>query len=228
MAMRIHDLTMPIAPGHVRWPAETSVRGDTSKGDLYQVTTLKVSCHGFTHVDAKRHYFTDAPAIEATALEDVVGDCAVIDLLDAQPNEAIAPEKIAPRFDHVQPRDMILFKSGWDRHRDFRTKEFWLDAPYLTREAALLLKDKGVRTVAYDFPQDYCIRLLLSGEARPIEEHVTHDILLRAADRNTRRAVIAAVFTTYSIICTPARSRMSCVTCSSIGRASPDNSSRMQ
>lgn len=193
--MRIHDLTMPIAPGHVRWPADTSVRGDTSKGDLYQVTTLKVSCHGFTHVDAKRHYFTDAPAIEATALEDVVGDCAVIDLLDAQPNEAIAPEKIAPRFDHVQPRDMILFKSGWDRHRDFRTKEFWLDAPYLTREAALLLKDKGVRTVAYDFPQDYCIRLLLSGEARPIEEHVTHDILLRAGVHMIEYVVNTAAIT---------------------------------
>jgi arylformamidase len=193
--VRIHDLTMPIAPGHVRWPAETSVKGDTAKGDLYQVTTLKVSCHSFTHVDAKRHYFTGAPAIEATALEDVVGDCAVIDLLDAQPNEAIAPEKLAARFGHVQPRDMILFKSGWDRHRDFRSKEFWLDAPYLTREAALFLKEKGVRTVAYDFPQDYCIRLLLSGEARPIEEHVTHDILLRAGVHMIEYVVNTAAIT---------------------------------
>jgi len=34
-------------------------------------------------------------------------------------------------------------------------------------------------TICYDFPQDYCIRLLLSDERRPTEEHVTHDILLR-------------------------------------------------
>src|SRR5262249_4919656 len=134
----------------------------------------------FTHVDARRHYFADGATIEATPLEEVVGDAAVIDLMDVTANEAIGPEKLGPRFGHVRPQDKILFKSGWDRKRSFRTPEFWLDAPYLTREAALFLKEKGVRTVAYDFPQDYAIRLLLKGEVRPIEEHVTHDILLRS------------------------------------------------
>ncbi len=159
---------------------EKSIKGNTEQGDLYQITTIKVTCHGFTHVDAKRHYFTGAPTIEATPLNDVVGDCAVIDLMDVAPNEAIGAERLSARFAHVRPSDLVLFKTGWDRQRDFRNKEFWLDAPYLTREAALFLKDQGVRTVAFDFPQDYCIRLLLSGEVRPIEEHVTHDILLRA------------------------------------------------
>jgi len=178
--MRIIDLTMPIITDHVRWKAERTAAGDTTRGDLLQVTTLKVSCHSFTHVDARRHFFGDGATIEATPLEDVVGDAAVIDLMDVAPNEAVGPDKLAPRFAHVQPGDRILFKSGWDTKRSFRTKEFWLDAPYLTREAALFLRDKGVRTIAYDFPQDYCIRLLLNGEVRPIEEHVTHDILLRA------------------------------------------------
>ncbi len=178
--MRIIDLTMPIITDHVRWKAERSISGDTGNGDLFQVTTLKVSCHSFTHVDARRHYFGDGATIEETPLEDVVGDAAVIDLMDIEPNEAVGPEKLASRFGGVRPGDKILFKSGWDTKRSFRTKEFWLDAPYLTREAAQFIKDKGVRTVAYDFPQDYCIRLLLSGEVRPIEEHVTHDILLRA------------------------------------------------
>jgi kynurenine formamidase len=131
-------------------------------------------------VDARKHYFGDGPTIEATPLEDVVGDAAVIDLMDAQPNEAIGPDKLSTRFGHVRTGDKILFKSGWDQKRSFRTKDFWLDAPYLTREAALFLQDRGVTTIAYDFPQDYVIRLLLHGEVRPIEEHVTHDILLRA------------------------------------------------
>ncbi len=178
--MRIIDLTMPIIADHVRWKAERNVTGDTTKGDLFQVTSIKVSCHSFTHVDAKRHYFGDGPTIEATPLDDVVGDAAVIDLMDVEPNEAVGPEKLASRFGHVQSGDKILFKSGWDTKRDFRTKEFWTEAPYLTREAALFLKEKDVRTIAYDFPQDYVIRLLLHGEIRPVEEHVTHDILLRS------------------------------------------------
>src|SRR5690606_4967736 len=165
---------------HVRWKAERTIAGDTTKGDLFQVTTLKVSCHAFTHVDSRRHYFGDGQTIEATPLEDVVGDAAVIDLMDVEPNEAVGAEKLAARCGHVRPGDMVLFKSGWDAKRSFRTREFWTEAPYLTRGAARFLKDKGVRTVAYDFPQDYAIRLLLHGEVRPIEEHVTHDILLRA------------------------------------------------
>ena len=38
---------------------------------------------------------------------------------------------------------------------------------------------RSPKAVAFDFPQDYCIRLLLKGEIRPIEEHVSHDVLLR-------------------------------------------------
>src|SRR6476620_11169455 len=34
--------------------------------------------------------------------------------------------------------------------------------------------------VAFDFPQDYPIRLLLDGHIAPTPEHVTHDVLLRA------------------------------------------------
>ena len=39
--------------------------------------------------------------------------------------------------------------------------------------------ERGPTACAFDFPQDYVIRLLLDGEVRPIPEHVTHDVLLR-------------------------------------------------
>jgi arylformamidase len=178
--MRIVDLSMPIRAGHPRWPADISFTGDLAKGDLAQVTTVKVSCHAFTHVDARRHMFLDGATIEATPLARVVGDCAVIDLMDVKPNEAIGADRLAPRAGHLQRGGMALFKTGWDRQRSPYTTDFWLDAPYLTRDAAQWLKDSGITTVGYDFPQDYTIRLLLKGEVRPLVEHVTHDILLRA------------------------------------------------
>lgn len=178
--MRIIDLSMPITADHPRWKTEVSATGDLAKGDLAQVTWIRVSCHAFTHVDARRHMFADGATIEATPLGDLVGRCAVLDLMDAAPNEALGPERLAARGKHVKTGGMLLFKTGWDRHRSPQTKEFWLDAPFLTREAALWIKDTGVKTVAYDFPQDYTIRLLLKGEVRPLAEHVTHDVLLRA------------------------------------------------
>jgi arylformamidase len=178
--MRIVDLTMPIEPGHPRWTMERSIKGDLAKGDLFQATTVRLPCHGFSHVDARRHFFLDGATIEATPLEAVVGEAAVVDLKDARPNEAIGPERLADRFAHVRPRDKVILATAWDRQRSWRELAFWREAPYLTRDAALFLRDRGVTAVAYDFPQDYVIRLLLDGDIRPIEEHVTHDILLRA------------------------------------------------
>jgi kynurenine formamidase len=49
----------------------------------------------------------------------------------------------------------------------------------MTREAAAWLLERRPRAVAFDFPQDYAIRLLLKGERRPLAENVTHDVLLR-------------------------------------------------
>lgn len=178
--MRIIDLSMPIAGGHPRWATEVTATGDLAKGDLAQVTWLKVSCHAFTHVDAKRHMFADGATIEATPLDDLVGRCAVVDLMDLQPNEAVGPEKLAERGKHIKRGGMVLLKSNWDRQRAATTKEFWLDSPYITREGAEWLLATGIRTIGYSFAQDYPIRLLLKGEKRPLAEQVTHDVLLRA------------------------------------------------
>jgi arylformamidase len=177
--MRIIDLSMPIVGEHVRWKAERTIAGNVTAGDMFQVTTIKVSCHSFTHVDAKRHYFADGRTIEETPLDAVVGFAEVIDLMDAAPNEAIGAAKLSSRMAGVAPGAKVLLRTGWHRHRSWRDKAFWLDSPYLTRDAAEYLSSLAIQTIAYDFPQDYCIRLLLSGEVRPIEEHVTHDILLR-------------------------------------------------
>jgi arylformamidase len=177
--MRIIDLSMPLLTEHVRWKNEQSASKRPVGDDMIQVTTIKVSCHSFTHVDAKRHFFPGAPTIEATPLDDVVGDAAVVDLTDVAPNEAIAPEKLAARWDHVVAGDRVILKSAWHRHHSFETEAFWREAPYLTKESAQWLLDRQIRTICYDFPQDYAIRLLLDGHNPPVEDQVTHDILLR-------------------------------------------------
>ena len=87
--------------------------------------------------------------------------------------------RLAGRAAHVRPGDIVVIKSRWEEHRSPKTPEFWTDAPYMSRAAADWLLERAPRAVAFDFPQDYTIRLLLQGEVRPLEEHVTHDVLLR-------------------------------------------------
>lgn len=172
------DLTMPIVD-HFRWPVERRLVADHDQGSLFQVTWQGFAVHSFTHIDSPRHYFVDGKTTDDITLEHTIGPAAVLDLLTIEPNTAIDRSLLEERGAHVMPQDIVVFKTGWGDRRSVATPEFWLDAPYLDRSAAEWLLSRSPKAVAFDFPQDYCIRLLLSGDVRPIEEHVSHDVLLR-------------------------------------------------
>jgi arylformamidase len=175
---RIVDLSMAIE-NHFRWPVERHLRSDHARGDLFQVTWLGWPVHGFTHMDSPRHFFADGRTTSDIPLEATVGEAAVVDLTPIAPNAAITPERLTAAAAHVQAGDIVVLKSCWEQQRSPRTPEFWTEAPYVSREAALWLLERAPRAVAFDFPQDYAIRLLLQGEVRPLAEHITHDVLLR-------------------------------------------------
>lgn len=175
--MQIIDLTMPIEP-HFRWPAELTVKGDIAAGDQFRVSKLATPCHGFSHVDATAHFVAGAPTIEATPLARVVGPCRVLDLSGRPENAPIEPDHLAAADAGGAEGEILLLATHWNDRRDYRDKSFWTQAPWLTRESALWLASRKPTAVAFDFPQDYPIRLLLEGKEVPKPEHVTHDILL--------------------------------------------------
>jgi arylformamidase len=175
---RMIDLSMAIED-HFRWPVERHLRSDHAKGDLFQVTWLGWPVHGFTHMDSPRHFLRRRQDHERHPPGRKVGEAAVIDLTPIAPNQAITAKRLDAAAGHLQPGDIVVMKSCWEQHRSPRTPEFWTEAPYMSRQAAEWLLDRRPRAVAFDFPQDYTIRLLLQGEIRPLEEHVTHDVLLR-------------------------------------------------
>ena len=177
--MNIIDLSMPVDTGHFRWPIERGVKGDFQTGSLFEASWLRTSCHGFTHMDAPRHMVPGGPTLDDLDLSRVVGPAAVIDLSDILPNEEITEARLAAAADHLAPGEIALFRTCWDQQRNWQTEAFWRDAPYMSRAACEWLLTRGPTACAFDFPQDYTIRLLLDGELRPIPEHVTHDVLLR-------------------------------------------------
>jgi arylformamidase len=175
---RIIDLSMPI-DDHFRWPVERRVRGDHEQGDVFQATWLGWTVHGFTHMDSPRHCVPGGPTTDDVPLERTVGEAAVVDLTPIQPNQAISPERLAGAAEHLRAGDIVVMRSCWEQQRSPRTPEFWTEAPYMTREASDWLLARQPRAVAFDFPQDYTIRLLLKGETRPLADNVTHDVLLK-------------------------------------------------
>ncbi len=175
---RIVDLSVSIEP-HFRWPMERSLRQDFAKGNSFQVTWLGLVVHGYTHIDAARHMVPGGPTSSSTPLETTCGDAAIVDISDIEPNQEITRELVASRGGHVRDGDIVLLRTRWDEKRSLHTREFWTDSPYLSRGACEWFLERGIRAFAPDFPQDYPIRLLLDGETRPMEEFVSHDVLLR-------------------------------------------------
>ncbi|MGI9489522.1 MAG: cyclase family protein [Geminicoccaceae bacterium] len=172
------DLTMPIAD-HFRWPVERRLVADHARGDMFQVTWQGFAVHGFTHMDSPRHFFPNGNTTDDIDLEQTVGPAAVIDLAEIEPNTAIDSAMLEERGAHIMSGEIVVFKTSWGDQRSVSTPDFWLDAPYLERSGAGWLLARSPKAVAFDFPQDHCIRLLLSGEIRPIEDHVSHHVLLR-------------------------------------------------
>ncbi|ETA51168.1 cyclase family protein [Ponticoccus alexandrii] len=177
--MKIYDLSMPIVEDHFRWPAAREVTGDHSDAKPFQVTRINLSVHSFTHVDARRHMLPGAPTIEETDLADVAGPCFIAELSDIAPNEEITAERIRSALADYTGEPIILLRSAWSEQRDWRTEAFWRDAPFMSREASRAVAALKPKAVAFDFPQDYTIRLGLDGICPPIQEHVTHDEILR-------------------------------------------------
>lgn len=175
--MKIIDLSMPVEP-HFRWPAELTIKGDIAAGDQFRVSKLNTPCHGFSHVDAMAHFVAGAPTIEATPLSRVVGPCRVLNLSGRPDNAAIEPEHLAAADPGGAEGEILLLAAHWTDRRNYREKEFWTEAPWLTLESAQWLAARKPTAVAFDFPQDFPIRLLLEGKEVPKPEHVTHHVLL--------------------------------------------------
>lgn len=177
--MKLHDLSMPVTADHFRWPAPRAVSGDHSQDAPFQVTRLTLSCHAFTHMDARRHMLPEGETIEATPLGDVVGPAFVLDLRDAEPEAEIGEARLEAALEGHAGERILLCRTAWDERRDWRGPAYWRDAPWLGRGAAEALMRRGPTAVAFDFPQDWTIRLSLEGVVPPMPEHVTHDVLLR-------------------------------------------------
>lgn len=179
MARRIVDISNQIRTGHFRWPVEQKLLRSHAEGSTFQVTHFGAGVHGFTHMDAARHFVPGGPAIEDVPLENVLGPACIVDLAPVEPNEAITAERLEAAGAPLEPGDIALLRSNWDQAESLDTPEFWTRAPYMTADACHWLRDKHVRSVGFDFPQDYCIRDLATGDREPArEENTTHVELL--------------------------------------------------
>jgi len=82
MAQKIFDITRPINPNLAVWPGDTPFSAQVmvamAEGASINLTTLTMSSHLGTHVDAPYHFINDDLTMEKVPLEAYVGSATVV------------------------------------------------------------------------------------------------------------------------------------------------------
>ena len=175
--VKIIDLTMSIQT-HWRWPVQLEYLQGHDRGDEFQACRINISMHTFTHVDTPLHVMPDQITIDQVPLDRLVGSAAVLHLRSAGPNQAITVEAVQKAGGHIKTGDIVLLETGWDLQRDWKTREFWTESPYVEEKAADWLASQNIKAVGFDFPQDYHIREIPARHPS-VKELPTHNIILR-------------------------------------------------
>lgn len=179
MARNIIDLSTPIITDHFRWPVERKQQMSHANGDIVEISWLGWAVHGFTHMDSARHFDASGYSTSEIDLDQVIGSAAVVDLTPIDDNSPIDLERISAAGSHIKAGDIVVMKTAWDTRYSLQQIEFWTQAPYMTDEASQWLFDQGIKAIAFDFPQDKCIRDFVTGDRTPaFEENTTHIELL--------------------------------------------------
>jgi len=141
------DISVPISPDMLVWSTHERVSMHTDEstyaGERNRVTTLRLTTHTGTHVDAPYHFLEDGPTVDQLDLDALIGPAAVYDF---RGRTAITAEMLARAG--VGPVPRLLLRT--DNSQWIRTGPLPAVPAHLTEDAARYLIDKGIRLVGID------------------------------------------------------------------------------
>jgi arylformamidase len=143
------DVTVPLRDGMVNWPGDPPVvirrDSDVDRGDPQTLTTIQMSAHTGTHMDAPIHYVAGGRGIDEFPPEVAIGQARVIDCGDAQ---SIGVSEL--RLHRIRTGERILLRTTNSARR-------WHDGPFIEDYVAIspggarYFAARGVRLVGVDY-----------------------------------------------------------------------------
>ncbi|MFG2826856.1 cyclase family protein [Streptomyces sp. NPDC048434] len=144
------DLSVPLVTGMPVYPGDPEVEVDAAlrvTDDGVNVQRLHLGSQSGTHVDAPFHVDDSWPTLDEVPLHRFTGPAVVADLRGLAPRAALTPHHLAPALERLRPGAVLVLATGWSAH--WGTDDY-LAHPWLTPEAARVIVDAHVRTVAVD------------------------------------------------------------------------------
>ena len=146
--MKLIDVSVPIDSNLATYPGNTPFSLEAIKrlarGDSSNVSTIHISAHGGTHVDAPRHFFDDGGGVESLPLEMLCGRTRVVELTTRR---SVTAEDLAG-FDLTEDVRLLLKTHN---SRLWVTPEFHTDFIGVSEGGARFLVDHGVKVLGVDY-----------------------------------------------------------------------------
>jgi arylformamidase len=146
--MKLIDISVPLDASLATYPGNTPFGIEPVKrlarGDSSNVSTLHMSTHAGTHVDAPRHFFDDGAGAEALPLEMLCGRTRVVELTTRR---GVTAEDLA-EFDLSEDLRLLLKTPN---SRLWASPDFHPDFVGVTEGGARFLVDRGVKVLGVDY-----------------------------------------------------------------------------
>lgn len=146
--MTLIDISVPLNPDLPTYPGNTPFSLEpikrVARGDSSNVSSLHLSAHTGTHVDAPRHFFDDGPGTEGLPLELLCGRARVIEVTTRR---GIEVEDLAA-FDFSEDVRLLIKTHN---SRLWGSPEFHTDYIGVTGPAARHLVERGVKVLGVDY-----------------------------------------------------------------------------
>ena len=136
------DTSLPTYPGNTPFSLEGIKR--MARGDTSNLSTLHMSAHAGTHVDAPRHFYDDGAGTDALPLEMLMGRVRVIEVTS---RKGIAAEDLAPI--DLSEDIRVLIKTH--NSRLWSSPEFHTEYVGVTESGAKHLVEHGIKVVGVDY-----------------------------------------------------------------------------
>lgn len=176
------DLTHRISTGMMVFPGDPSVHvreALTLEHDGVAVSELSLGSHTGTHLDAPSHTVVGGRTLDEITLDELVGEALIIHLAERDALENQQPIDASLIEQHLHKLGVtnsvpkhVLIHTGWDQY--FNTERY-LYHPYLTQDAALLLRNFGMKTLGVDTLNPDQTPTKTGGEPA---EFVVHEVVL--------------------------------------------------
>jgi arylformamidase len=166
--MKVIDISWPISKATTGYKDRSIVNIEEVKNfnrDGVRETSIQLSSHTGTHIDAPSHFLRDGKTIDEMPLERFVGDCVVLDMTTCA--ERITRDCLMAHDNDIVEGGIVLLRTT---NSDISpTDKFSPHFVYLEASGAIYLAEKKIKVVGIDY-----LGIEHSQPGHPTHENLMH------------------------------------------------------